>query len=305
MVDRIETGLQKSDLLRHEQSHTLFEDSYHRVGNFVKERPLEAGAAGLAILGTGFALSYMLRRASTASLEGALQTALNGTERSTLAGAKAAGTDVFKAGTGALTTLEGKVIPNLERPFLNGGVANGLSDATREAYAGDLVKLWTMPKTVALQTGEDLANFSERILRDRAALTGERINEGSIAKELSRISELNTGVATSAELGGRQLVVSNEAHFVRAAEELQFKHVPQIGQFLKGTGKISEEQIEAALKIQRAIPPEAPRKLLGEILVENKLAAQADVDSAFASQQDWKAQLKTLREKFISNVSGK
>ncbi len=98
------------------------------------------------------------------------------------------------------------------------------------------------------------------------------------------------------------MAIASDATLVKAAEELQFKHVPQLGQFLKGTGKISETQIEAALQIQRGLPKDGPRKLLGEILVENKLAAQADVDLAFANQQELKSALRTVREKFLSTI---
>ncbi len=305
MVDRVESGLQKSVLLHNDHSNSLFEDSYNKVSDFVKNNPVEATAAGLAILGTGFALRYAAKRASAGTVEGALQSGLSGGERAGLSGAVSKGTELFKAGAGNLTTLEGKAIPNLERPFLKNGVTGALPEHAREAYAGDLVKLWMMPKTVAAESGETLATFSERMLRERALLTSERINPDAISKEVSRLAELNAGIASEAQVGGKQLLVSNEAHFAKAAEELQFKHVPQLGQFLKGTGKISEEQIEAALQIQRALPANGPRKLLGEILVENKLAAQGDVDAAFASQQEWKAALKSLREKFISNVAGK
>jgi len=124
-----------------------------------------------------------------------------------------------------------------------------------------------------------------------------------ISREAERISRLNGGIAADADLAGAGLKILDREAFVKVAEDLQFKHVPQIGQFLKNTGRVGEAEIDAALSIQRELAKSGERKLLGEILVEQKLASKADVDLAFANQQELKAALKILREKFLATVS--
>jgi hypothetical protein len=175
-------------------------------------------------------------------------------------GKSAAVTGEFKAGAGALRTLEGEVIPDVARPALQANILTDGEAAFKKAmetaktgYKTDLEAMLKVPGQITTATGEVIT-----------APTAEQLN--------------------------------------KAATDLSFKHVPQLGQFLKGTGKISEEQIEAALKIQRAIPKEAPRKLLGEILVENNLAKQADVDLAFARQTEMKKELKNVFEKITSGT---
>lgn len=264
--------LRQSDLLHTETPSNLFTDAY----NVVRNNPIESAAVAAIGVASLMALSRRFGQEVIRS--------------------------EMRNGEGALT-LEGKKIPDIQRPQV--AESNFSLDAVKQkasaSYSEDLSKIWKLPATGRANEGENLAGFAERNLRDRATLTGERINPEAIAKELDRISKLNPEINADAILSGKVLNVNTPDSLLKAAEELQFKHVPQIGQFLKGTGKISEEQIGKALEIQRAIPQGAPRKLIGEILVENKLAAQADVDLAFSNQQELKAALKEVREKFVKD----
>ncbi|MBX9687952.1 MAG: hypothetical protein K2X27_14700 [Candidatus Obscuribacterales bacterium] len=208
----------------------------------------------------------------------------------------------FRAGQGLLKAVDGSPLPDISRPFLADGSLNaGFVAASREAYAGDLCKLLARPASIESKAGESLGQFAERTLKDRVPLTGERLSAEAVEKEASRLAELNQ-LTKDAALNGEALRIFDEKSFAKTAEEMAFKHVPQIGQFLKGTGKITEEQIEQALAIQRGLPKDGPRKLIGEILVENKLALQSDVDKAFANQQELKTALKDLREKFLETL---
>lgn len=285
--------LGRSDLLHTERnaSAALVEDTY----DYIKENPLKSGAAAAGLLAGAYAvMRFGGSFIKNAELEKSVEQAGNGLAKLE-----------FRAGQGVLKTREGLPIPDLERPFLSDSALHlgNLTEKARESYAGDLVKLWTMPRTAVGQAGENAETFAERMLKERAALTRENITPDSVAKELQKIIDLNGGgLAAKVEVAGSELAIANDNTFIKAAEEMQFKHVPQIGQFLKGTGRISEEQIESALQIQRGLPKDGPRKLLGEILVENKLAAQSDVDLAFANQQEVKAALRSVREKFLSNV---
>lgn len=282
--------LSKSDLL---ESHStgakaLFEEYY----NYARENPLRTGAIG--IIGVAaIAAASLAAQKFIPMLEGNFEAA---------AAQAPAGSKSFRAGAGVLRTIEGNAIPNLERPFLaaDGSLdLNLLKLRTQRAYRGDLTKLVEMPSSVIGLKDESLAQFSERVLKKRAELTGESLHPEAFGKETARISALNGDLAADSVVAGKTLVTAAEQDIAKFAQELQFKHTPQIGQFLKGTGKISEEQIEAALKIQRELPPDGPRKLLGEILVENKLAAQVDVDKAFANQQALKAALKDVMTAFF------
>lgn len=213
--------------------------------------------------------------------------------------------ETFKAGApGSNRTFEGSIIPDMERPFLQGATLNTFefSLKAKASYEADLIKLASLPHQAEAAAGENLATFAERTLKERAKLTGERVNPDSIAKETERLSKLNPSVKAEMDLSGLNLVTADGKAVIKFAEELQFKHVPQIGQFMKGTGKITEEHIEAALTIQRGMPQDAQRRFLGEILVDNKLAQQADVDAAFAHQQELKSVMKSVREKFFAAI---
>lgn len=285
--------LGRSDLLHTERnaSAALVADTY----DYIKENPIKSGAAAAGLLAGAYA-AMRIGGAFIKNAELAIPVEQAGNGLAKLE---------FRAGQGLLKTKEGLPIPDLERPFLSDSALQlgNLTEKARESYAGDLVKLWTMPRTAVGQLGENAETFAERMLKERAVLTRENITPDALAKELQKIIELNGGgLSAKVEVAGRELAIASDSTFVKAAEEMQFKHVPQIGQFLKGTGRISEEQIDSALQIQRSLPKDGPRKLLGEILVENKLAAQSDVDLAFANQQELKSALRSVREKFLSNV---
>ncbi|MBK9620769.1 MAG: hypothetical protein IPO31_16475 [Candidatus Obscuribacter sp.] len=58
---------------------------------------------------------------------------------------------------------------------------------------------------------------------------------------------------------------------------------------------MTEEQIQAALKIQASQTPET-KQLLGQILQEQGLATKAQVDGAFSQQNKLKDALKAVRQ---------
>jgi hypothetical protein len=213
-----------------QDTHTSFMDDFMgKAKQSIADHPKEsATAAGIAVAGAGL---WWLTR-----------------------GRSGAVASEFKAGAGALRTLEGEAIPEIARPALKASVLTEGETAFQKAletaktgYRTDLEAMMKVPGQITTHTGEVIT-----------APTAEQLN--------------------------------------KAATDLSFKHVPQLGQFLKGTGKISEQQIEEALVIQRAIPKDAPRKLLGEILVENNLAQKADVDLAFTRQTEMKKELRNIFE---------
>lgn len=275
---------------------SLFESAYEKTADYVKSQP----AAALAITAIAAGGLYYLTRGRGAAVAEVVKEF------------RPAAAVEFTAGQGALRTLEGAAIPNVTRAAIGEGALTANAEAfaqqvqvAREGYGGDLVRLWTqsgMPRTVVGLEGETGLSLAERVLKSRAAITTEKITPELIGKEVSRLTELNEGFSAGLNVSGKTFTAWNEEHLKKAAADLQFKHVPQLGQFLKGTGKISEEQIEAALKIQRAIAADQPRKLIGQILVENNLAAQADVDLAFGRQQEMKAALTSLRDKFLQTL---
>lgn len=271
-------------------SRSISKDSNLLLVNEQQENSGTAEALTIAGLTAGvLAAAFLGRRFLASSAERAVKEAGKiAVERQSLQPA---------ANSGLLRDFEGALLPNVERPFLQNGIAQGFVERTREAYAQDLIGLWTMPRKMTALADDTLPSFAERALKQRAGITGERILPETIGKEIERLGALNAGLSGESKLMGKTLITTNEQHLLKLAEDTQFKHIPQIGQFLKATGKISEETIETALKIQKSSPAPAPR--IGEILVNKKLAAQADVDAAFGAQQELKDILKELRLKFI------
>lgn len=292
-IEKEPLNLDRSNLLKTEARNSFVQEAY----DFVKESPVRTAAiAAGAVLGGNLLLGLCRKIAANGS-----RIAENAAEKQVLQTASAE----FRAGAGNLRSIEGKVLPDLERPFLAAGAPEQslLVERVREAYAGDLISVYALPRKLGAEAGENLAAFSRRAFETRAAITKEKMTSEVVSKEMERISKLNGGLSEAADLSGRTLHVLDKESFLKIAEDLQFKHVPQIGQFLKGTGRIGEEQIEAALLIQRDLAQGGSRKLIGEILVENKLAAQIDVDLAFSRQQELKSALKAVREKFLTTVN--
>lgn len=156
----------------------------------------------------------------------------------------------------------------------------------------------------ALRTfeGEAIPNIARPGLQANALKNGEEAFQTAVTTAKSGykadLAEMMKTPGQITTVKGEVILNPTEEQLVKAATDLQFKHVPQLGQFLKGTGQITEHQIESALQIQRAIPADQPRKFLGQILVENNLAKQADVDLAFARQTEMKKQLKEVFDQF-------
>jgi hypothetical protein len=114
--------------------------------------------------------------------------------------------------------------------------------------------------------------------------------------EAERLAALNPALKGVSDLAGAKVTVLDRDHLIKlAGSDLQFKFTPQLGQFLKAGGKITEEHIGEAFAVQKG----GSKKLLGEILVDLKHATTADVEKAFADQNTVKAALKAAREDFL------
>lgn len=212
---------------REEHQSSIFSDAY----NVVVEHPIATTAAIAAVGG----LAWLSRGRAAEALRSEVRAGVAGAAREA----------EFKAGVAGRATIEGALIPQIERRQIEQGALATGADAfnkamitAREGYAADLVKLYE--------------------------------NAGAMPAE----------------------------QLAKAATDLQFKHCPPLGQFLKGTGRISEEHVEQALALQK----QTPTKKIGEILVEKGWASQADVDLAFSRQQNMKASLKDLFEKFKATM---
>ena len=282
-------SLSGPDLLTPE-NNSIFKRAGNSAVEFAKEHPVACIIAGVGIVALAVKRPWAAEKIVADSVESATKT-----------GAAAE----LRATGGLLRDAEKNAIPNIERPFLTSGSleVDTMIGKAREAYAGDLIRLLERPHSAKALAGENLAQFSERVFKDRALLTKERLTAETASKELSRISGLNGGLAAEADVSAQMLKVSNPAHFAEVAAEMQFKHVPQIGQFMKASGQISEAQIQAALTEQG----KNTSRRIGEILVDlapasEKTAMQASVDLSFSTQNHMKAVLKDLREKFLFTV---
>lgn len=189
-------------------------------------------------------------------------------------------------------------IPNVVRPqgeALGGKVAGDAFKQYGDAYKGSLTELKTIPSHYTPNAGESTAQFAERIIKDRGRVTGERVFPDTIEKEVKRLQALNPELETAGLKEGQQVLVHDQAGMNALADTTMFKHVPQIGQILKRNG-VPEEAVEQAFKIQQSIPPGPNRPLVGQILVDNKLATKEQVDLAFADQNALKDALKAVKK---------
>lgn len=252
-----------------ESSNSLLSDAY----DLVQEHPLASGvAAGAALL----AGAYLMR--GRFSGQGRL-----------LGEVENAGKEIFK---------HVDEIPDVLRPGLR-------SLSTKEvpaviARAGDdylvtLNNVKGMSRSATLEPGETMQSFAQDLLKRRSGITGEFVNEKNIGEETTRLLGLNKRMsADKIAARAQEIIVHDDASLRALGEKAQFKHVPQLGQFLKQFG-VTEEQIQTAFNIQKAQAP-AERQLLGQILKDNKLASNEQVESAFTQQNEMKAYLRQVLE---------
>lgn len=189
-------------------------------------------------------------------------------------------------------------IPNVVRPqgeALGGKVVSDAFKPFGDAYKGSLTELKTIPSHYTPAAGESTSQFAERIIKDRGRITGERVFPDTVEKEVKRLQALNPGLESAGLTEGKQVLVHDQSSMSALADTTMFKHVPQIGQILKRNG-VPEEAVEQAFKIQQAIPPGPNRPLIGQILVDNKLATKEQVDLAFADQNALKDALKAIKK---------
>jgi hypothetical protein len=294
------TNKADKELLAVPESKNLFADTFSNASEYVNWKTV----LGTAAIGTAVVLGA--RGASRILNSGAAAG-----ENAALKGADAVAREALvteagkRAGAGTLT-LEGKAIPNIVRESVDANALkselafNELKGGAAANYAEDLTKISryvSVQQELTLPT--KLSSVADSSLSMRSILTKERNGPEQLAKEVERITALNPGLVVGQDgmlAAGTTLKLSDDAFLKKVSDDLVFKHVPPIGQFMKGTGKITEEQIAKALEIQKGMQPEAPRKLLGQILVDNKLALQADVDLAFARQTEMKSALFKLRD---------
>ena len=285
---------------QHSQPTNWFEAAYDgaaakvksgadKTVTMVKEHPVEAAVvAGVAVVGA-YALfkgKADLRIISSEAKAGAAE----------LNGAKAA----FESPALQRKTIDGVVIPDVARPLLEKGSSLTTPEAlaaTTKKYEAGLTDLFKLPREAVGEAGQGLDQLAAKTLQSRAATTGERFTEAATKAEAERLAALNPTLKGVTDLAGAKVTVLDQDHLIKlAGSDLQFKFTPQLGQFLKAGGKITEEHIGEAFAVQKG----GSKKLLGEILVDLKHATTADVEQAFADQNTVKAALKAAREAFLA-----
>jgi len=185
-------------------------------------------------------------------------------------------------------------IPDVLRPMLQGDAAKIIPEHFIKAasdYEISLANLKQLPLTHRVAAGQDIEAVTREIMQGRAPVTGERLFPDTVAEEIKRLTMRNPEVEIKE---GANLTVYAENDLAKLAEKTQFKHVPQLGQFLKEFG-VTEEQITTALNIQKA-EPQAGKRLLGQILTDEGLATKEQVDASFAKQGELKKILAEVRK---------
>jgi hypothetical protein len=186
------------------------------------------------------------------------------------------------------------VIPDVERPMLDAAAQNAVPEYFSKAaneYGLSLGKVKEFAPTYTARAGQDISAVAKDVLEQRAPITGERVTAESIADEAKRLTARNPELELKE---GANVILYADNDLKKLAEKTQFKHVPQIGQFLKEKG-VTEEQIGRALAIQKA-EPQASKRLIGQILTDDGLATKEQVDAAFAKQGQLKGLLAEVRK---------
>jgi hypothetical protein len=295
----------------HSQPTNWFEAAYDGVANkaksaadktvtMVKEHPVESAVvAGFAVVGAYALLKgkgdFRIISSEAKAGEGIIGKAVKDAGAAEVSGAKA----TFESPMLQRKTIDGAVIPDVARPLLEKGSALTTPEAlaaTAKKYESGLTDLFKLPRETIGEAGQGLDQLAAKTLQSRAATTGERFTEAATKAEAERLAALNPALKGLSDIGGAKVTVLDQDHLVKlAGSDLQFKFTPQLGQFLKAGGKITEEHIGEAFAVQKG----GSKKLLGEILVDLKHATKADVDQAFADQNTVKAALKAAREEFL------
>ncbi|CAN5262685.1 hypothetical protein BH11CYA1_BH11CYA1_02150 [soil metagenome] len=266
----------------------------------VKEHPVESAVvAGVAVVGAYAMLKgkggFSFLASETRAGEGALAKVVKDGASAEVGAVKTA----FETPALARKTIDGAAIPDVARPLLEKGSALTTPEAlaaTAKKYESGLSDLFKLPRETVAEAGQSLDDLAAKTLQSRAATTGERFTEMATKAEAERLASLNPSLKGLSDLGGSKVTVLDQDHLVKlAGSDLQFKFTPQLGQFLKAGGKITEEHIGEAFAVQKG----GSKKLLGEILVDLKHATTADVEQAFADQNTVKAALKAAREEFL------
>jgi LysM repeat protein len=190
-------------------------------------------------------------------------------------------------------------IPDVERPLIASIVTSEVPKEFEKAateYRSSLLKLKNdLPSHYTIGETETVPDLAKRVLEERAPITGERINPATISTEAERIQGLNPNI--NQINGDQRLLVHDAPAISKLAETTRFKHVPQIGQLLKQHG-VSEDNVQEAFRIQNSLPKEN-RPLIGQILVDSKLATKPQVDQAFEQQNSLKAMLKDVQNEVL------
>lgn len=203
--------------------------------------------------------------------------------------------------TRAVKSPDGEIVPDVERPTLDGvkavvekpgfllsesAVQESVSQFKRSA------ELLSSSRVHKAKAGETLRSIAAGELELRRAITGERT---TVEAELARLERNNPDINPDARIGGRNVIMYTSEDLSAVLSDARFKYVPQIGQYLKQLG-VTEAQIQNALRIQYEQPPGAQKQLLGQILVNEGHATQAQVEAAFSAQ-------KLLKELLAEQIS--
>ncbi|MBS2011254.1 MAG: hypothetical protein JST01_29690 [Cyanobacteria bacterium SZAS TMP-1] len=275
----------------HQQN--FFEDAYSltkrglvKTVETVEEHPgIAAAAAGAAVL------LYLTRGKS---LTGGIERASTQTAAETLTEAGAASKLTVQMAEREAVLKQVGAIPDVTRPMLDAAAARAVPEQFARAateYEASLNSLKQLPLTHKVGAGQDMEALAREIMQGRSAVTGERLFPDTIAEEAKRLTLRNPALELKE---GATLTVYAENDLAKLAEKTQFKHVPQLGQFLKEFG-VTETQITRALDIQKA-EPQATKRLLGQILTDEGLATKEQVDAAFGKQGALKKILADVRK---------
>lgn len=194
----------------------------------------------------------------------------------------------------------GRDLPDVRRPLVADSVAGKKvldADVIGPKYRADLDQLNTLPRTVEVTPSMTMDDVAVRLLNERAAFTGERVTPKVIADEVARLQKLNN-IEDASSLPP-SILAYDKASIEQLAEKTVFKFVPQIGQFFKSKGLMTEQQVEAVFAHQQTLPA-AGRPYFGELAVQQGFVTQPQVDAAMAEQNALKDALAKLRNEMFS-----
>src|SRR5262249_23182133 len=137
--------------------------------------------------------------------------------------AVAAPKPIIETGTSVGFT-HGEAIPDVLRPYLPEKAVFSPERMTEigEQYPTSLQKIAELPRTRTAAEGENAGSLAERLLKERAPLSGERVSAEALGKETTRLEGLNPSLKELTDWGGQSVAVHTDESLAQVGKDAMF-----------------------------------------------------------------------------------